>query len=155
MPPRRAAFCEKLYYRGRALRLSYDDRGVGGVLGDGGDALLGAGLGLVAFGFADILAVGGLQAEAELAGLVLVQFVFRIGLLFVLGLVLDVGRGVLLHGSDAVFTGGHGRVGLGGGQDDFAVGGLQIKGELAVFCRDDYEFACHSSFPFQLMLYVN
>ena len=121
-------------------------RGVGGVALDAVDAVQAAGLGLVALGGGDDLAVAGLQAEPVFAGLVGIHF--KLGMLDGLealhGLVLDLAHAVVADALDAVEAGCLGAVDFGGG-DHFAVGGLEVEFNAGVGLLD-YEFSHDVSF---------
>ena len=113
--------------RKNGLRLF--DGCVRGVLAHAFDAVQAAGLGFVTLGDGDDLTVAGLEAEAELAGPVGVEFelgVFPDGTIL-LGLIFQNGFGrVLHHAGDAVPAGRLGGVHLGRG-DHLAVARLQIE----------------------------
>ena len=100
---------------------------LGGVLPDGSDAVLAGGLGGIAFGGGNDLAVACLQTEAELAGLVLIQLKLGMqGSLFLrqvgkIGIRSDIGNTL-----DTLAASCDGGIDLGGG-DNFAVAGFQIK----------------------------
>ena len=120
----------------------HDDLALGGVFAHGSDAVQGAVLGFVAFALADGLAVAGLQAEAELTGLVGVQLILGVSQGFVPlhGLIFHMGQSIFLDRFDAVFASGKGREGFAGGQNDLAVGGLQAEGVFFVFGLLDDKF---------------
>ena len=111
-----------------SLRL--DDLGVGGVLLDGRDALLQGRVGGVGLALADDLRVLRLQDKELLA--VLGGLDLEAGL---------VGR-VLLDRGDALLRVGQ-RLVLLAGQDDLAVGGLQVEEELPVRRSLDLKFSRH------------
>ena len=102
--------------------------GFGSVLLDAGNAVFAAGLGLVAFGYGDDLAVLCLQAETEFSGLVGVDF--ELGVLLDLevlyGLILNFADGVDLDAVDSLVACGFRGVDFGSG-DDLTVGGLKIE----------------------------
>ena len=124
----------------RKVGLFGDDGGIGGVAADAVDALEAAGLGLIAFAGEDDFPVGGLQAEAELPCLVLIDL--ELGVLAggaLLGLVLQPGGdGVLADGLDAVLAGGFGRIGF-ADADDLTVAGPQHEANtLVVGSHDEF-----------------
>ena len=100
----------------------------------------------IAFGNCDDLAIGGLEAEAELAALVGVDF--ELGMLFGSitfdSLILYSGDGGILHDRlDALHAGGFGGINFRGG-DDLTVGRLKIKLDACICIAND-EFTNNDS----------
>ena len=114
----------------RFCGLDLHDFSDGSVLHHGSDAVVAVALRSVHLALADDLAVGRLQAEVRLAIL---------GNQFFETLVLD---SVLLDGLYTVEAGGLRGVTF-AGEDDLAVGSLEIELELAVLSHTDFKF-CHS-----------
>ena len=107
----------------RARGLFFDDGGVGGVFGDGGDAVLHRDLGAVHLAGADDLAVGGFEVEVGLAVLCDLDLE-SVGV-----------DGVLLDGLYTIEAGGLGVVTL-AGEDNLAVGGLRLNWNSPFFLTE-------------------
>ena len=120
---------DRSFGSGLFLGRSLFNLGLGGVLLHALNAVFAAGLGLIALADGDDLAVGGLQAETELTGLILVHFKLGMGqdLEAFLGLVFNTGDGgILLDRGDTAAAGSFGSVDLRSG-DDLTVGGLSDR----------------------------
>ena len=114
------------------------DLGVGSIATNAVDTVEAGSLGLVALAGGDDLAVAGLQAEAELAGLIHINFKLGVGngleildsLVFQLG-----GNSVLADALDTVQAALLAGVNF-AGSDDFAVAGLQVKLDASIGLTD-------------------
>lgn len=113
--------------RGELVELLYNC-GLGGVLHDRSDTLLHSALGCVHLAGADDLAVAGFEVEERLTVLGFFDFetLFH--------------GGILLDGLDSVETSGLGGITF-AGENDLAVGGLQVKLEFSVLPESNYKLS--------------
>ena len=127
--------------------LFLNNRSFGGVLADGLNAVLAGGLGGVALGNSDDLAVASLQTEAEFAALVLVQLELGMGHVFLAqGQVCEVGSGGALgYALGALLAGSQGLIDF-GGSNGLAVGGLQVELKAGVGLTNNK--LAHNDFSF-------
>ena len=121
-------------------RLRVDHRRILGILPYAGDALLTAVLLDIAFTGCDYLAVFGLQAESELAGLILIDL--ELGVLLLLksrnSLVLKIGdRRILDNALDAIFDAGKSIIDLAAHCDHLAVSCFKTVGIAGLSCFND------------------
>ena len=131
------------------LRFQLFHGGVRGILADRFNAVQAGGLGLIALRRGDDLAVAGLQAEPELAGLVSIDLKLGIGDGDNLrrGLILQLGiRSILTDGFNALHAGGFGSIDFAGG-DGLAVAGFQIEHKTGLGRFDDKFTHGNASFP--------
>ena len=139
MPPQQAAEAWALQNES----VNDDDGRFRRVFAHRSDAVLGAGLALVALAVADDLAVAGLEAEAELFALIKIQLKLGMLQLFACGLVLYMGQAVPANAFNAALAGVQRGIALAGG-DDLAVARDEVEAILAVATLDNLKLA-HSA----------